>query len=72
MKAEDQNKLQSEEIKSLYAQKVTYGKSPTKRVITNVLDAIISNYKYASLPELNAILKIYNLTADRGREGGII
>jgi hypothetical protein len=72
VKAEAQNKLQSEEIKPLFAQKVTYGKSPTKRGITNVLDAVISNYRYASLPELNAALKLYNLTADRGKEQGII
>ncbi|MEJ7823536.1 MAG: relaxase/mobilization nuclease domain-containing protein [Chitinophagaceae bacterium] len=71
VKAEYQNKLQPEEI-PLYAQRITYGKSPTKRGITNVLDAIISNYKYASLPELNAILKLYNIVADRGKEDGVI
>ncbi|MDQ2719950.1 MAG: relaxase/mobilization nuclease domain-containing protein [Bacteroidota bacterium] len=72
IKAEDQNKLQPEEVKSVYTQRITYGKSLTKRTITNVLDAVIPNYKYASLPELNAILKLYNLTADRGKEEGII
>jgi Relaxase/Mobilisation nuclease domain len=30
-------------------------KSATKRGITNVLDAVLSNYKYASLSELNAV-----------------
>lgn len=72
VKAEDQNKRQSEETKPLSTQRITYGKSPTKRGITNVLDAIISNYKYASLPEFNAILKLYNLVADRGKEDGVI
>ncbi len=71
-KAEDQKKLLSEEIKPLSAQKVTYGKSPTKRGITHVLDAVLHNYKYASLAELNAVLRLYNLTADRGKEDGII
>ncbi len=40
----------------------------TKRAITNVLDVVINQYKYTSLPELNAILKLYNVMADRGKE----
>ena len=72
VKAEGQGKLQAEEIKPLNVQRVTYGKSPTKRGIINVLNAILPQYKYASLAELNAVLKIYNLTADRGKEEGII
>ncbi len=37
-----------------------------------MLYAVLQNYKYASLTELNAVLKLYNLNADRGKEGGII
>jgi hypothetical protein len=72
VRAEDQKKQQSDGIKPLNAQRVNYGKSPTKRGIINVLDSVIPNYKYASLAELNAILKLYNLVADRGKEEGII
>jgi hypothetical protein len=72
VKAEDQKKQQSEEVKPLEVQRLTYGKSPTKRGITNVLDAVLPKYKYASLAELNAVLKLYNLVADRGKEDGII
>jgi hypothetical protein len=32
------------------------------------LDAVLPVYKYASLPELNAVLKLYNIKADRGAE----
>ncbi|MBS1735169.1 MAG: relaxase/mobilization nuclease domain-containing protein [Bacteroidetes bacterium] len=71
VKAEDQKK-QSDEIKQIHTQKVVYGKSATKRAITNVLDAVLPHYKYASLAELNAVLKLYNVVADRGREDGII
>ena len=39
------------------AQKVTYGKSETKRSITNVLDAVLNTYRFASLAELNAVLR---------------
>ncbi|MDQ2752625.1 MAG: relaxase, partial [Bacteroidota bacterium] len=49
-------------------QKIQYGKSETKRAIANVLDAVLPHYKYASLTELNAVLKQYNVLADRGGE----
>lgn len=71
-RAENQDKTKAEEIHPINAQKVVYGKSATKRGITNVLDAVLPRYKYASLAELNAILKLYNLTANRGKEDGII
>lgn len=46
--------------------KVEYGKCETKRAITNVLKGIISSYKFTNLPEFNAVLKNYNVVADRG------
>ncbi len=56
------------ELKSAYTQKVQYGKSDSRRAIANVLDAVLNTYKYTSLPELNAVLKQYNVMADRGSE----
>lgn len=53
-------------------QKVQAGKSEVQRSITNVLDHVINQYKYTSLNELNAVLKLYNVKADRGVEGGRI
>src|SRR5947209_12714895 len=43
------------ELQPVNVQKVQYGKSETKRAITNVLDAVLPHYKYTSLAELNAI-----------------
>ncbi|MBV4359111.1 relaxase/mobilization nuclease domain-containing protein [Pinibacter aurantiacus] len=63
---------QLEKQKVANAQKVQYGKSETKRSITNVLDTVIDQYKYTSLAELNAVLKQYNVMADRGQEEGRI
>jgi len=71
-KAEQQKHLNGMEIKQVDARKLAYGKSPTKRSISNVLDTVLTNYKYASIAELNAVLKLYNVTADRGNEQGII
>jgi len=36
---------------------VQYGRSETKRAITNVLEVVLKNSKYSSLPELNAVLQ---------------
>src|SRR5688572_2649619 len=54
------------------ASKVQYGKTETKRAIQNVLDVVINHYKYSSIAELNAVLKQYNVMADRGTESSIM
>ena len=59
-------------IRPIDVQKVFYGKSETRRSISNVLDAVVNQFKYTSLAELNAILRQYNVEADRGRETGIV
>lgn len=59
---------QAYELKPLNVPKVQYGKTETKRAITNVLDHVLPLYKYASLPELNAVLKLYNVVADTGNK----
>jgi hypothetical protein len=71
-KAEKQGKPEAGEIQPLNALRLVYGRSATKQGITNVLSAVLPRYKYSSLAELNAILKLYNLMADRGKEGGLI
>lgn len=48
--------------------RVQYGKEETKKAVENVLNFVVNNYKYTSLPELNAVLKLYNIEADKGTE----
>jgi hypothetical protein len=69
VQAQGKKQQQSEQLQPVYARRVMYGKSETKRAITNVLDEVLPHYKYTSLPELNAVLKLYNVVADRGAEG---
>jgi len=68
IKAEDSKQRQAYQLKPVNVSKVQYGRSETKRAITNVLNAVINSYKYTSLPELNAVLQQYNVIADRGNE----
>lgn len=66
--AESKNFKQEPGIKPADLEKAKYGRSSTKKQISNVLSGIISVYKYTSLAELNAVLRQFNVTADRGRE----
>lgn len=51
------------------ANPITYGRSETKKAISDVVRFVTSQYKYSSLSELNAILRHYNVTAFGGHEG---
>jgi len=68
VRAEESKQRKTYELKPVNVQKVQYGKVQTKRAIANVLDVVLPSYKYASLPELNAVLRQYNVAADRGSE----
>lgn len=69
IRADSKQRQQVYSIKPVNAEKLLYGKSAasgTKRAIANVLDVVLPKYKYTSLPELNAVLRQYNITADQG------
>jgi hypothetical protein len=68
-KSQEQSLEQKIERKMAQVQKLKYGRAATKQSISSVLEMVIDQYKYTSLQELNAILKQYNIVADRGREG---
>ncbi|MBS1666305.1 MAG: relaxase/mobilization nuclease domain-containing protein [Bacteroidetes bacterium] len=72
IRAERQQQLLKPGIKPVDAAKAIYGVSETKRSISNVVDAVFSQYKFTSLPEFNAALKQFNIVADRGKEEGRI
>lgn len=55
-------------IKPVDARKLQYGKTDTRRAIYNVLCTVLKSYKYTSLVELNAVLRLYNVEADKGEE----
>lgn len=67
MIAEEQNGSKYE-LASAYSEQATYGKRESKKAISIVLNAIVDKYKYSSLHELNAVLSLYNVRADRGGE----
>lgn len=68
VKASSKTIRESEAIKTADVKKAIYGKSVTRRSISNIVRAVTRSYKYTSLPELNAALRQYHVIADRGTE----
>jgi Relaxase/Mobilisation nuclease domain len=68
VKAEDSKRLKQYQLKPLNAEKMQYGNAEMKRGISNVLNEVLYNYKYTSVPEVNAVLRQFNVMADRGSE----
>ena len=59
-------------LKPVSLRKVQYGKPQTKAAIQNVVDYVMNQYKYTSLGEYNAVLKLYNIVADAGQKGSLM
>lgn len=61
-----------EDFKIRGAQRVVYGETPLKRAISDVLNTIVDYYKYTSLSEFKAILRLYNVGVSRGKEDSFL
>lgn len=68
VQAESRSQKQILGLKPFPIEKLQYGQTETKRAITNIVNAIIRQYNFTSFAELNAVLKQYNVIADRGNE----
>ncbi|OXA78650.1 Relaxase/Mobilisation nuclease domain-containing protein [Flavobacterium aquidurense] len=68
IKAQGREKQINFAIQPISASKVGYGKIQSKKAVSQVLDFVLNTYQYKSLPQLNAVLNLYNVAADRGRE----
>ena len=68
VKADDHKRKQLFRLQPINVSAIQYGKTETKRSIQTVLNEVVFNYKFASIHELNAVLKTYNVIADRGAE----
>lgn len=71
VKAESKKLTDGLKLAPVNVQKIRPGKRATKGAISNILGMVIPQYKYGSLAELNAILKLYNVVADRCGEDSL-
>jgi hypothetical protein len=65
-------RMANEFLKPMDLAAAHYGKSETKRSISNIVNTVTRSYKFTSIHELNAALKQYNVIADRGSEGSMV
>lgn len=72
VQAKGRNRSNQLGIKPADIEKAIYGKSLTKRSITNIVNAVIRDYRFTSLAEFNAILQQFNVIADRGGENTLM
>lgn len=72
IKADGRKKGEALAIIPASIEKVFYGKTPTKRAINNVVSAVMRSYKFTSLAEFNALLKQFNVMADRGKHDTVM
>ncbi|WP_343588210.1 relaxase/mobilization nuclease domain-containing protein [Flavobacterium sp.] len=68
VRADSRKKQSAALINAIDAEKIKYGTVDSKRAISSVLNAVIPHYKYTTLGELNAVLNLYNVRAETGRE----
>jgi len=68
VKADSKVKNQLEPVRAADLQKIVYGHTETRRSISNIVRAVTRTYRYTSLPELNAVLRHFNVIADPGSE----
>ncbi|WP_394363574.1 relaxase/mobilization nuclease domain-containing protein [Chitinophaga costaii] len=57
-----------EQIVPAHISSAMYGKGPTKKTISDIVQAVIKYYKFNSLEQLNAVLHQYHVIADQGPE----
>jgi hypothetical protein len=68
VKAEGRKQKEQFSLNPIDVGRVEYGKAESRKAINSVLNKVLFDYKYSSLPELNAVLNLYNVHADRGSE----
>ena len=68
VKAEGRKQQENFSLNPINVSRVQYGKAESRKAINSVLNQVLFDYKYSSLPELNAVLNLYNVHADRGSE----
>ncbi|RYZ55464.1 MAG: relaxase, partial [Sphingobacteriales bacterium] len=66
--AENKKKNPSAGIRPIDLERASYGKLSTKRAISSVLEGVLHSYRFTSLAEFNALLRCFNVVADRGLE----
>ncbi|MGE8426283.1 MAG: relaxase/mobilization nuclease domain-containing protein [Sphingobacterium sp.] len=72
IRAEDQQKETDYMLRPAILEKKVYGKQETRAAITAIVREVTGTYRFTSLPELNAVLRQFNVMAYDGQEGSLM
>lgn len=68
VRAESNKSKLKMDFKPVNIHKIEYGSSDSKKAIAGILNAVIPNYKFTTIGELNAVLNFYNISVQQGKE----
>lgn len=68
VRAESRKNKAELNILPINIRKVQYGASDSKKAIAGILNTVIPHYKFTTIGELNAVLNLYNVSAQMGKE----
>jgi len=68
IRAEDQQKEMAFMLRPAELKAISYGRTETKAALSSIVREVTDSYRFTSLPELNAVLRQFNVVADRGAE----
>jgi len=66
VKADDHADEEEQRMRPINVQKAIYGRTETKRAITNIVGEVFDRYQFSSFGEYNTILSRFNVVADPG------
>ncbi|QDW21197.1 relaxase/mobilization nuclease domain-containing protein [Flavobacterium sp. KBS0721] len=72
VQAEGRKQKEDFTLKPINVGRVHYGKAESRKAINSVLNKVLFDYKYSSLPELNAVLNLHNVHADRREDSRVL
>lgn len=68
VRAESRKNKPELNILPINIRKAQYGASDSKKAVAGILNTVIPHYKFTTIGELNAVLNLYNVSAQTGKE----
>jgi len=56
------------DLKPVNIKKIQYGTTDSKKAIAGILNVVLPTYKFTTIGELNAVLNLYNISVQQGKE----
>lgn len=68
VRAESKKNNKVPDLQPVTIKKIEYGTTDSKKAIAGILNAVLPTYKFTTIGELNAVLNLYNISVQQGKE----